>query len=167
MSSEEEMKKRVGPRSINGPGSFIKSEMPFSAGPNWVSKSSKPLLWLRKIFGPWGFPAKQAGHNRGQSRDPREIREAARRPHGRTDSILIPSHPFADPQTGAGKGELHTEGFVIEDPPLACVESAKGPAMTVVDLRYNGAREGLALKADYKAPYSKEEYLKAWERLIS
>jgi amidohydrolase len=78
-------------------------------------------------------------------------------------SHLMPTlHPFIK----AGKGKLHTEDFVIEDPQLAYVESAKGMAMTVVDLLYDGAREGLSIKADYKARYTKEEYLKTWERLI-
>jgi amidohydrolase len=74
--------------------------------------------------------------------------------------------PTLQPFIKAGKGKLHTEGFVIEDRQLAYVESAKGMAMTVIDLLCDGAREGLSIKANYHARYGKEEYLKLWDRLI-
>ncbi len=74
--------------------------------------------------------------------------------------------PTLQPFIKAGRGKLHTEGFVIEDGHLAYLESAKGLAMTVVDLLYDGARAGLSIKADYRARYTKEEYLKTWDRLI-
>ncbi len=78
-------------------------------------------------------------------------------------SQLMPAlHPYIK----AGKGKLHTEGFVIEDHRLAYVESAKSMAMTVVDLLADGAREGLAIKSSYKAKYTKEEYLRLWERIV-
>lgn len=73
--------------------------------------------------------------------------------------------PTLQPFIKAGKGKLHTEGFVIEDRQLAYLESAKGLAMTVVDLLHDGAREGLSIKEEYRARYTKEEYLKIWERL--
>lgn len=65
----------------------------------------------------------------------------------------------------AGKGKIHTEEFVIVDPRLAYVESAKGLALTVVDLLWDGAREGLSIKEGYRPKYNKEEYLKVWDRL--
>ncbi len=74
--------------------------------------------------------------------------------------------PALQPFIKAGRGKLHTEGFVIEDRELAYVQSAKGMAMTVVDLLHDGAREGLAVKENYRARYTKEEYLKIWESLI-
>jgi metal-dependent amidase/aminoacylase/carboxypeptidase family protein len=60
----------------------------------------------------------------------------------------------------AGKANLHTEDFVISDPRLAYIESAKGLALTAVDLLWDGAREGLAIKKDYRPKYTKEEYLR-------
>jgi len=65
----------------------------------------------------------------------------------------------------AAKGNLHTEDFAISDPKLAYLESAKGLALTTVDLLWDGAREGLAIKAGYRPKYKKDEYLKVWNRL--
>jgi amidohydrolase len=65
----------------------------------------------------------------------------------------------------AGKGNLHTEDFVISDHRLAYLESAKGLALTAVDLLWDGAREGLSIKKNYQPKYSKEEYLKFWSQL--
>ena len=73
--------------------------------------------------------------------------------------------PTLQPFIKAGRGNLHTEEFVVNDPQLAYVESAKGLALTVVDLLGNGAGEGLAIKENYQAKYSKEEYLQLWQRL--
>ncbi len=74
--------------------------------------------------------------------------------------------PALQPFIKAGKGNLHTDGFVVCDPRLAYVDSAKGLALTAVDLLWDGAREGLAIKDSYRAKYKKEEYLKLWEQLI-
>jgi metal-dependent amidase/aminoacylase/carboxypeptidase family protein len=65
----------------------------------------------------------------------------------------------------AGKGNLHTEEFVISDPHLAYIESAKGLALTAVDLLWDGAREGLSIKKNYRAKYTKDEYLKTLTQL--
>jgi amidohydrolase len=65
----------------------------------------------------------------------------------------------------AGKGNLHTEDFVISDHRLAYLESAKGLALTAVDLLWDGAREGLSIKKNYHPKYSKEEYLKFLSQL--
>ena len=65
----------------------------------------------------------------------------------------------------AGKGNLHTEEFVISDPHLAYIESAKGLALTAVDLLWDGAREGLSIKKNYRAKYTKDEYLKFMTQL--
>jgi amidohydrolase len=65
----------------------------------------------------------------------------------------------------AGKGNLHTEDFVISDHRLAYLESAKGLALTAVDLLWDGAREGLSIKKNYQPKYSKEEYLKFLSQL--
>jgi amidohydrolase len=65
----------------------------------------------------------------------------------------------------AGKGNLHTEDFVISDHRLAYLESAKGLALTAVDLLWDGACEGLSIKKNYQPKYSKEEYLKFLSQL--
>ena len=65
----------------------------------------------------------------------------------------------------AGKGNLHTEDFVIGDHRLAYLESAKGLALTAVDLLWDGAREGLSIKKNYQPKYNKEEYLKFLSQL--
>ncbi len=67
----------------------------------------------------------------------------------------------------AGRGNLHTEDFTITDKRLAYVESAKGLAMTVVDLLWDGAREGLKIKSGFQPKYTKEKYLQLWQDLCS
>ncbi len=64
-----------------------------------------------------------------------------------------------------GKGNIHTEHFVIEDPRLAYVESAKGRALTALDLLWDGAREGLRIKKEYQPKYTKDQYLKVMARI--
>jgi amidohydrolase len=73
--------------------------------------------------------------------------------------------PGLQPYIHAGKGDLHTETFTVQDPKLAYVDSAKGLALTVIDLLWDGAREGLAIKADYHPKYNQTEYLAAWDRI--
>jgi metal-dependent amidase/aminoacylase/carboxypeptidase family protein len=68
--------------------------------------------------------------------------------------------PALQPYIKVGKGNLHTEDFVIGDPHLAYVESAKGLALTVVDLLWDEAREGRQIKTDYRPKYTKEQYLR-------
>jgi metal-dependent amidase/aminoacylase/carboxypeptidase family protein len=74
--------------------------------------------------------------------------------------------PALQPFIKAGKGNLHTEEFVVSDPQLAYVESAKGLALTAIDLLWDGAAEGLRIKENYRAKYSKEEYLQLWGSLL-
>jgi amidohydrolase len=75
--------------------------------------------------------------------------------------------PGLHPMIKAGSANVHTEGFSIVDARLAYIESAKGLAMTVVDLLWDGAREGLKIKSAYKPRYTKEQFLKFWEGLCS
>jgi hypothetical protein len=65
----------------------------------------------------------------------------------------------------AGKGNLHTEEFVISDSRLAYIESAKGLALTAIDLLWDGAREGLKVKQEYQPKYSKDQYLRVLSQL--
>jgi amidohydrolase len=73
--------------------------------------------------------------------------------------------PGLHPMIKAGSAKVHTESFCIEDTRLACIETAKGLAMTVIDLLWEGAREGLAIKSVHKPKYNKEQFLKFWEEL--
>jgi amidohydrolase len=63
------------------------------------------------------------------------------------------------------KGNIHTEHFAIEDRPLAYVESAKGLALTAVDLLWDQAREGLRIKEAYRPKYTKAEYLRVMDEI--
>jgi hypothetical protein len=49
------------------------------------------------------------------------------------------------------------------EPRVACRESAKGLALTVIDLLWDGAGEALKIKAAYKPKCNKEQCLKTWE----
>jgi len=69
-------------------------------------------------------------------------------------------------QPELGSKEFKTAALVEDKFRSLGLSCQTGLAMTVVDLLYDGAREGLSIKADYKARYTKEEYLKTWERLI-
>jgi len=74
--------------------------------------------------------------------------------------------PALQPFIRAGRGNLHTEEFSVSDPQLAYVDSAKGLALTVIDLLWDGADEGLLVKEKYRAKYSREEYLRLWQCLL-
>lgn len=65
----------------------------------------------------------------------------------------------------AGKGNLHTEAFSIVEKRLAYVETAKGLAMTVIDLLWDGAREGRRLRKAYRPKFTKRTYLKAMTKM--
>ncbi len=65
----------------------------------------------------------------------------------------------------AGTAQVHTESFCIGDPRLAYIETAKGLAMTVIDLLWDGAREGLAVKSSYRPKFTKDQFLRFWESL--
>ena len=73
--------------------------------------------------------------------------------------------PGLHPMIKAGSAKVHTDSFCIQDTRLACIETAKGLAMTVIDLLWDGAREGLAIKSAYRPKYTKEQFLKFWEGL--
>jgi metal-dependent amidase/aminoacylase/carboxypeptidase family protein len=73
--------------------------------------------------------------------------------------------PGLHPMIKAGSAKVHTEKFCIEDTRLAYLETAKGLAMTAIDLLYDGAREGLTIKSAHKPTYNKEQFLKFWESL--
>ena len=67
--------------------------------------------------------------------------------------------PVIHPYLGAATGEAHGSDYVVTDYELAVVTGAKAMAMTVVDLLADGAEWAARIKAEYKAPMTKQGYL--------
>ena len=77
-------------------------------------------------------------------------------------SNLIPTvHAMVGGSVGIG----HSSNYEIEDKQLAYVTAAKMLAMTVVDLLANGAEKALEVKANFKAPLTKESYIQLLDEL--
>ena len=66
---------------------------------------------------------------------------------------------------GGSKGVAHSGDYEVENPDLAYIKATKLLAMTVVDLLADGAALGKEVKENYKAPHTKESYLKLLESL--
>ena len=64
-------------------------------------------------------------------------------------------HPYVVAATGNG----HGSDYIVRDYELGVLTAAKAMAMTVVDLLADGARQARRIKARYKTPMSKQEYL--------
>lgn len=75
--------------------------------------------------------------------------------------------PVIQPTMGGFKGQAHSKEFEIVDKEAAYILPAKAMAMTIIDLLYNEAREGIRVKEDFVPLYSKEEYLKSWDEFLS
>jgi len=73
--------------------------------------------------------------------------------------------PTVHATVGGAVGVPHSSNYEIETPDLAYIVAAKMLAMTVVDLLANGAANALKVKAEFKAPLTKEQYLKEWCKL--
>ena len=67
--------------------------------------------------------------------------------------------PGIHPYVVAASGDSHGNDYVVQDYELGVLTGAKAMAMTVIDLLSNGARRAHEIKAAYKAPLSKQEYL--------
>lgn len=74
--------------------------------------------------------------------------------------------PIIQPTMGGFKGQAHSKEFEIVDKEAVYILPAKAMAMTIIDLLYNEASEGLKIKEDFKPTYSKEEYLNLWEEFL-
>ncbi|MBQ1271224.1 MAG: peptidase dimerization domain-containing protein [Clostridia bacterium] len=70
--------------------------------------------------------------------------------------------PSVHMMVGGSRGVGHGADYEICRPDLAVVDAAKAMACTAIDLLVNGAEKALEVKAAYKAPLTKEEYLKTW-----
>jgi len=73
--------------------------------------------------------------------------------------------PALHPYFKAGKGKLHSEEFSITDPHLAYVDSAKGLAMTAIDLMAEGAKVGIEIVKGFSPPLTPKTFTETWERL--
>jgi amidohydrolase len=73
--------------------------------------------------------------------------------------------PALHPYFKAGKGKLHSEEFSITDPHLAYVDSAKGLAMTAIDLMAEGAKGGIEIVKGFSPPLTQATFLETWEKL--
>lgn len=66
---------------------------------------------------------------------------------------------------GGVQGDLHSSAMAITDKELAYITSAKALALTVIDLLYDEAKEGLEIKNNFKQLMTKEQYLNDWGKL--
>jgi metal-dependent amidase/aminoacylase/carboxypeptidase family protein len=82
---------------------------------------------------------------------------------GDISHIMPTVHPYA----GGAVGEGHGANYRIQDHRLAVLNPAKAMAMTVIDLLADGAAEAQRVKAEFKPPLSKAEYLAYLRRLSS
>ena len=74
--------------------------------------------------------------------------------------------PTIHPNFGGAMGAPHTNSFVICDEYAAYVQPAKVAAMTVIDLLYDGAKEGKRIRDSYVPTFSnKEEYCTFFDKL--
>ena len=91
----------------------------------------------------------------------RELKISDKIESGCTDmgdlSCVMPViHPYAP----GAKGTSHGDNYYIENPELACVDSAKWQVALAVKLLENGAEKAKQIIAEYKPQFaSKEEYL--------
>ena len=73
--------------------------------------------------------------------------------------------PVLHASIGGARGVAHSGDYEIYDPELAYIKAAKLLAMTVIDLLADGAKKGLDVKKSYKAPLTKETYIKLMESM--
>ena len=74
---------------------------------------------------------------------------------GDVSQIMPVIHPYAV----AATGDSHGADYVVQDYKLAVVIAAKAMATTVIDLLADGGRRATEIKANYRAPMTKEAYL--------
>lgn len=79
-------------------------------------------------------------------------------------SALVPT---IHPNFGGARGNVHSKDFEIADEYLAYVLPAKAYAMTVIDLLWNNAEKGKAIKNAFEPDFkTRQEYDKFLESLI-
>ena len=84
-------------------------------------------------------------------------------PGGSTDASDVSNiMPVVHMRIGGARGVGHGADYEIARPDLAVVAAAKIMACTAIDLLADGAEKALNVKANFKAPMTKEEYLTQW-----
>lgn len=73
--------------------------------------------------------------------------------------------PTVHAMIGGAVGIGHSKSYEIEDKELAYIVASKMLVMTVIDLLANGAEKAISIKKNFKAPLTKEEYIKTLEDL--
>ncbi len=77
---------------------------------------------------------------------------------------VIPAiHPYIGGVAGAG----HSKHYEIVDEETAYLLGAKGMAMTVIDLLYDGAEVAKDIVESFEPIYDKDSYLEMWEEFFS
>ena len=70
--------------------------------------------------------------------------------------------PCIQASIGGAVGVFHSENFEIGDKELAYIVPAKLLVATAIDLLADGAKTGLAVKANFQPKMTKQEYLTVW-----
>jgi len=73
--------------------------------------------------------------------------------------------PVIQPTLGGFDGAAHSKDFRIVDEDAAYLVPAKAMAMTVIDILWDGAREGKKIKEEFTPIFTKESYLKMMEEI--
>ena len=68
--------------------------------------------------------------------------------------------PTIHPTVGGYVGTGHSKEFGVSDREFAYLATAKALCFTVVDLLYDGAKEALKIKEEFKPKMTKEEYIR-------
>ena len=97
------------------------------------------------VVGEKGTLVMPAGRNRGGSTDMGDL------------SQLIPAiHPY----TGGATGPGHSKTYLVTDYEVAVINPAKIMAMSVIDLLWDGAKQGKEVKSAHKAAMSRNAYIR-------
>ena len=74
--------------------------------------------------------------------------------------------PIASMLVNAAEGSLHGRDFRTADKELAYVVPAKGWAMTIIDLLYDGAALARKALSEYRPPIAKKAYAEVWRGIV-
>lgn len=74
--------------------------------------------------------------------------------------------PVIHPYVVAATGNSHGSDYVVRDYQLGVLTGAKAMALTIIDLLANGGQRAREVKAKYKAPMSRQQYLSFMRGLL-
>ncbi len=75
--------------------------------------------------------------------------------------------PAIHPSCAGSKGAGHSERFAIDNQYDAYILPAKILALTAADLLWDDAKEAKRVLREFVPPYTKEQYFKNWEEILS